>query len=87
MAMPQIPLSLRSVSGTSTLIFENYFVGAWYFDELFFGHQVFVKISSRMCLISIFSVLIGRGERVRGKILTLLLSRIVLWVLNIWEIF
>jgi hypothetical protein len=48
---------------------------------------VFVKISSRMCLISIFSVLIGRGERVRGKILTLLLSRIVLWVLNIWEIF
>lgn len=44
-------------------IFMDCSVDVWYFDEFFCGYQVFVKISRRMCLIYLFSVLIGRDER------------------------
>jgi hypothetical protein len=58
-------------------------VDAWYFDEFFSGYQVVVKISRRMCLIYIFSVLIGRDERQDTYIVVIENCLVV----NIWKIF
>jgi hypothetical protein len=46
-------------------------VDAWYFDEFFCGYQVLVKISRRVCLIYLFSVIIGRDERQNTSILVI----------------
>jgi hypothetical protein len=54
-----------------------------YFDEFFSGYQVVVKISRRMCLIYIFSVLIGRDERQDTYIVVIKNCLVV----NIWKIF
>jgi hypothetical protein len=58
-------------------------VDVWYFDEFFSGYQVFFKISRRMFLIYLFSVLIGRDERQVTYIVVIKNCPVV----NIWKIF